>query len=47
MESNLYWQLFLRTGAPEAYLMYCDQVRSEENHVSERSGDHPAGNGLQ
>ena len=47
MESNLYWQLFLCTGAPEAYLMYCDQVRSEEKNVSERSGDHPAGNGLQ
>ena len=27
-----YWQLFLETGAPEMYLMYCKR-KSEETHV--------------
>ena len=29
MKSTDYWQLFLDTGAPEAYLMYTKQLKSE------------------
>ena len=28
MDTNLYWSLFLETGAPEAYLLY----RSAQKH---------------
>ena len=40
------WQLFLDTGAPEAYLMYKAKL-AEENHVSDHPGYCPASNGLQ
>ena len=47
MDARDYWQLFLETGAPEAYLMYSKQRLSEESYVLDRSGDCPAGHGLQ
>ena len=47
MEAKDYWQLFLETGAPEAYLMYARQLRSEAGYVSDDSGHCPAGHGLQ
>ena len=34
MDSNMYWQLFLDTGAPEAYLLYNASRRTEESYVS-------------
>ena len=43
---NELWQLFLDTGAPEAYLMYKAKL-AEENHVSDHPGHCPSGNGLQ
>ena len=43
---NELWQLFLDTGAPEAYLLYKSH-KSEENHVSDHPGHRPAGHGLQ
>ena len=43
---NELWQLFLDTGAPEAYLLYKAQ-KSEGNHVSDHPGHRPAGHGLQ
>jgi len=34
MDSKMYWQLFLDTGAPEAYLLYHASRRAEEPYVS-------------
>ena len=45
MNTTDYWQLFLETGAPEAYLLYRKQL--EESHVPVHSGHRPAGDGLQ
>lgn len=47
MDAKEYWQLFLETGAPEAYLMYSSALKMEENHVPEGSGSGAAGNRLQ
>lgn len=47
MNAKEYWQLFLETGAPEAYLMYSSKLKSEANHVFDDSGHCPAGHGLQ
>ena len=43
---NELWQLFLDTGAPEAYLLYKKQ-EAEEQHVSEYPGHRPQSHGLQ
>ena len=47
MKSTDYWQLFLETGAPEAYLMYSKQLKAEANYVYDDPGHCPAGHGLQ
>ena len=47
MNAANYWQLFLDTGAPEMYLLYQKARKSEEDHVSDHSGNRPAGYGLQ
>ena len=47
MIKDALWQLFLETGAPEAYLMYSKQRKSEDHYVYDRSGNRPEGNGLQ
>jgi len=47
MYANDYWQLFLETGAPEAYLMYSKQRKSEDSYVYDSSGHRPESNGLQ
>ncbi len=47
MNAMEYWQLFLETGAPEAYLMYSKQQKSENSHVYDDTGRRPAGYGLQ
>ena len=47
MNAGDYWQLFLETGAPEAYLLYSRQVKSEAQYVLDRSGHRPESNGLQ
>ncbi len=33
MDSALFWQVFLETGAPEAYLLYNKARRTEAVHV--------------
>lgn len=43
MNAQDYWQLFLETGAPEAYMMYSKSLRLEEQHVYDNSGGCPAG----
>ena len=47
MKSMDYWQLFLETGAPEAYLMYSKQLKSEANYVYDDSGHRLENHGLQ
>lgn len=42
-----YWQLFLETGAPEAYLMYSKKLKLEGSYVSDHSGHRPESIGLQ
>ena len=46
MNANDYWQLFLETGAPEAYLMY-KAMMTEGKHVSDDPGHRPESYGLQ
>ena len=46
MNSMDYWQLFLETGAPEAYLMYSKHLKSEANYVYYGSGYRPESNRL-
>ena len=38
MKSELYWQLFVKTGSPEVYLMYNEAKRMEQSHVFEHKG---------
>ena len=33
MDSESAWQLFLSTGAPEAYLLYKQRKKTEEGYV--------------
>jgi len=47
MNAMDYWQLFLETGAPEAYLLYSRQMKMEANHVLDDPGYRPQSNGLQ
>ena len=47
MNAQDYWNLFLDTGAPEAYLMYSHLAKSEETHVFDDSGHRPESYGLQ
>lgn len=47
MQAREYWQLFLETGAPEAYLMYSKQLKSEADYVYDNPGGRAAGNRLQ
>ena len=41
MKADQYWQLFMATGAPEAYLLYNSAKRLESTYVSDstRPGD--------
>ena len=47
MNAKDYWQLFLETGAPEAYLMYSKQLKAEVTNVFDDSGRCPESHGLQ
>ena len=47
MNAREYWQLFMETGAPEAYLMYSKQRKAETISVYDHSGHCPESNGLQ
>lgn len=47
MNASDYWRLFMETGAPEAYLMYANQIKTEEAHVLDDSGHRPQSNRLQ
>ena len=47
MKAMEYWNLFLETGAPEAYLLYSRALKLEEKHVSDDPGNRPQSHGLQ
>jgi len=38
MNAKDYWQIFLETGAPEAYLFYTSARKMEESNVLDSSG---------
>ena len=46
MKANDFWQLFLETGAPEAYLLYSKQLKSEAQYVYDDPGHRSSGNRL-
>lgn len=41
MNTSEIWHLFMETGAPEVYLLYCNALKAEEKHVSDDPGDCP------
>jgi len=47
MNAKDYWQLFLDTGAPEAYLMYTDALKMEASHVPDNTRYRTPGHRLQ
>lgn len=47
MNAADYWNIFMDTGAPEAYLAYTKALKMEENHVFDDARTGPAGHGLQ
>lgn len=47
MDAKVYWDLFMKTGSPEAYLLFNRARKVEEEHVFDHTGACPAGNGLQ
>ena len=47
MKAENFWQMFIDTGAPEAYMLYHYLKRTEGLDVSEGSGDGFTGNPLQ
>jgi len=38
MNAQNYWNVFLATGSPEAYLLYTQAKRAEEHHVLDDPG---------
>ena len=47
MRPEHYWQLFLTTGSPEAYLLYSNALKMEEGHVFNSQSNCPESNTLQ
>ena len=47
MDQKAAWQLFLATGAPEAYMLYNQLKKAEEWNVPDYSGTGDACHGLQ
>ena len=47
MDAMDYWQFFLETGAPEAYLLYQKARKMEAAHVFNDPGHCAQGYGLQ
>ena len=47
MNATDFWQLFMETGAPEAYLMYSKMLKTEKTYVYDDPGHRPAGHRLQ
>ena len=47
MNAMDYWNIFVETGAPEAYLSYTLALKMEERYVSDDAWPGSAGHGLQ
>ena len=47
MNSQEYWQLFMETGAPEAYLLFNNARKMELDHVLDNSRPGTSGHSLQ
>lgn len=47
MNAADFWQIFLETGAPEAYMLYNSALRMEEGCVSDDSRNCAESHGLQ
>ena len=47
MNAQDFWNIFLETGAPEAYLLYTKALKMEEKHVFDDTGAGATGHGLQ
>ena len=47
MNARDYWQIFMDTGAPEAYLLYTKAMKMEAQDVPDSAGAGAAGHGLQ
>lgn len=47
MHASDYWNLFLKTGSPELYMLYSQALKMEANHVSDNSGNRPQSIGIQ
>lgn len=47
MDTNVLWQMFLDTGAPEMYLLFNEARKMEDADVSDGSGAGSAGYPLQ
>ncbi len=47
MKAEDFWNVFLETGAPEAYLLYSAALKTEGNHVPDDPGCSPQSVGLQ
>jgi len=47
MRSKDYWDIFMETGAPEAYLSYTKALKMEARDVSDNAGVGTQGHRLQ
>ncbi len=47
MTERDYWKIFMATGSPEAYMLYCQARRTGENDVSDDEGARFTGDRLQ
>ena len=47
MKANDYWNIFMETGAPEAYLLYSRALKMEAMDVFDDTGTGAESHGLQ
>ena len=47
MRAKEYWDIFMETGAPEAYLSYTRALKMEQAYVFDHKGTGAACHGLQ
>lgn len=47
MRADFFWEIFLETGAPEAYLLYSRALKTEGVYVPDDERAGAAGHGLQ
>lgn len=47
MTEKDYWRIFMATGSPEAYMLYCQAKRTGDIHVSDNESAGTALNRLQ